>query len=41
MAHPRLDGRDLGTADGERPERVAQVVEAQLPQAGSLERAAL
>ena len=41
MAHPRLDRRHLGTPNGERPEGVAQIVEAQRPQAGSLERAAL
>jgi hypothetical protein len=41
MPHPRLDLDDVGAADRERSERVAQVVESQRSQAGALKRLAV
>jgi hypothetical protein len=38
VAHPLLDPADVGYGDHPRAERVAQVVEAQRPEAGSLQR---
>src|SRR5688500_5749693 len=37
VAHPRLDLEDVGLGDHARAERVAQVVEAEWPERGSLE----
>ena len=38
MAHVRLDVGEREHLDGERPERVAEIVKADLRQAGTLER---
>jgi hypothetical protein len=38
VAHQRLDGRGVQTADGERREGVAQIVEGQRGQAGGVAR---
>jgi hypothetical protein len=41
VAHPLLDAADVGDADDPRPERVAEVVEAERSQCGSIERGAV